>query len=274
MDILSPEEKQKLHTGWNDTEIVLKDSCIHKLFEERAAKAPDSAAVIFEGEILTYAELNARANKLAHKLIALGVKPGSIVAIALERSTEMIIALLAVHKAGGAYLPLDPDYPADRLQFMLNDSGSKILVTDTKILERLKATVKYTLCLDEENQEIDNLPSENPGCPVSPQDLAYIIYTSGSTGRPKGVAVEHCSIAYHCSVIQQRYRLTTDDKVLQFASFSFDASVEQILATLISGAALILPAHGVCLLTPDGPARLILKCSLAVKLYRHPLPVK
>ncbi|MGE5363419.1 MAG: amino acid adenylation domain-containing protein [Bacteroidota bacterium] len=244
MDILSHEEKHQILSEWNGTDAVLKETFIHKLFEEQVIKTPDAVALVFDDVTLTYSELNARSNKLAHKLIELGVRPDTLVAIALERSQEMIIALMAVLKAGGAYVPLDPDYPADRLEFMIQDSGVEILITQGSLSNWLSLEKTVTvLLLDKVQDNIALLSSSNPAVPVKPSNLAYVIYTSGSTGKPKGVAVEHRAISYHCDVIHQCYKLTADDRVFQFASFSFDASVEQILPALAFGATLVLPAH-------------------------------
>ena len=143
---------------------------------------------VFEEEVLSYGELNARANQLAHALIELGVTPDTPVAIALERSSAMIVALLATLKAGGAYVPLDPDYPAERLAFMLKDCGARVLLTEESLRERLPHTVAQTLSLDTEQERLARQPRTNPDGTVSPHHLAYVIYTSGSTGRPKGVA--------------------------------------------------------------------------------------
>ncbi len=249
LDILPPEERRQLLVDWNTTAAAVPEECVHSLFERQAEATPEATAVMFDDEVVSYGELNARANQLAHALIELGVTPDALVAIALERSPAMIVALLAVLKAGGAYVPLDPDYPAERLAFMLEDSGARIVLTQEPLRERLPRTVAQIVCLDSEHERLARQPRSNPGCAVSPHHLAYVIYTSGSTGRPKGVAVEHRSISEHCHAIQVFFELSSRDRVLQFAAFSFDASVEQILPTLCSGATLLLPPHG--LISPE-----------------------
>ena len=242
---LPPAEKKQLLIDWNATTFSLpNDTCVHLLFEEQVSKAPDAEAVIFEDVILTYAELNARANQLAHALIVLGVKSEEPVAVALERSPEVIIALLAILKAGCVYVPFDPDYPAARLTFMLQDSGARILITREVLLDRLPLKAEHTIYLDRDQEYITTHSESNPNLPITFESLAYIIYTSGSTGSPKGVAVEHRSIALHCQTIPACFELTTQDRFLQFASISFDASLEQILPTLSFGAAIVLPTPG------------------------------
>ncbi len=243
--ILPPSEKQKLLVTWNTmSDLLPKDSCVHLLFEAQVAKSSNATAVVFEDVILSYAALNARANQLAHALIALGVKADEPVGVALERSPEAIISLLAIFKAGGVYVPFDPDYPAARLTFMLEDSCARILITRETLRDRLPLKAEHTIYLDRDEESLATHSESNPDLPIVPDSLAYIIYTSGSTGRPKGVAVEHRSIAQHCQTIQTCFELTSQDRVLQFASLSFDASLAQILPPLSSGAAIVLPLPG------------------------------
>ena len=242
LDILPHAERNQLLVEWNPAASTLpKDRCVHELFEEQAALRPNAAAVVFEDEILTYAELNARANQLAYTLRTRGVKADEAVAVALDRSPEVVIALLAILKAGGVYLPLDPDYPFDRLRFMLEDSGAQIMITKETLRERLPFKVKHTICLDTVQEFLTIQLDSNPNFHVSAKDLAYVIYTSGSTGKPKGVAVEHRSIALHCHTVKACFELTPQDRVLQFASLSFDSSLAQMLPPLSAGAAIILP---------------------------------
>ncbi len=250
LDLLPPQERQQLLVDWNATAAPLPpDGGVHTLFEAQAARTPVAPAVVFEDTTLTYGELNAQANRLAHALIAWGVGPESTVAIALKRSPALIVALLATLKAGGAYVPLDPAYPAARLQYMLEDCGAQILLTQTSLQAQLPTTTARVLCLESEAPALAHYPATNPARPVEPQQLAYVIYTSGSTGQPKGVMIEHGAITRHCHLIRRHFALTAADRVLQFASPSFDASLEQILPTLGAGAALILSAPG--LPTPD-----------------------
>lgn len=230
----------------NDTAAPLPYRCVHHLFEVHAAATPDATAVLFGDEILTYGELNARSNQLAQALIGLGVVPDAPVAIALERSFEMIVALLAVLKAGGAYVPLAPEYPAERLAFMIEDSGARILITRHALRQRLPQTVEHTLCLDAESAVITQRPTTNPNCPVSPDHLAYVIYTSGSTGKPKGVLIQHHSVVR--LVKNTNYvGITPSDVFLQLAPISFDAATFEIWGALLNGASLVVfPPH-----TPD-----------------------
>ncbi len=241
LNILPPEERRHLLVDWNATATPLPETCVHQRFEGHVVCSPDATAVVFEDEILTYTELNARANQLAHTLIGYGVTFGAPVAIALERSPEMIVALLAALKAGGAYVPLDPDYPAERLTFMLEDSGAGILITRASLRGRLPHTAAHTLCVDDDRAAIAIQSQSNPDLPVAPGHLAYIIYTSGSTGKPKGVAIAHLGLANLAQAQILAFGVTPDSRVLQFASFSFDASVSEVFMALGAGAALHIP---------------------------------
>jgi amino acid adenylation domain-containing protein len=248
LEILAPEERETLLDKWSGragaARFAPTKACVHELFEAQVSRSPDAVALVFEDEALSYAELNARANQLAHALIARGVGREVLVAIALERSPAMIVAVLATLKAGGAYVPLDPAHPTERLAFMLEDSGARAMLIGKASLAQLPGTAKHILCLDTEQADIAELPDTNPRSPVAPDQLAYVIYTSGSTGKPKGVAVEHRSIVHHCVVVIDHFELSHKDRVLQFASLSFDPSVEQILPTLCSGGTVVLPEHG------------------------------
>ena len=242
LNLLSPEEKRRLLVDWNDTVAPLPEGCVHHFFEEQAALTPDATAVIFEDEILTYGELNVRANQLAHVLINWGVVPDTPVAIALERSTEMIVALLAILKAGGAYLPLDPEYPVERLAFMLEDSGSRIILTKEK-QRCLLPEVQRLLCLDNESLVIARQPDRNPDHTVTTDNLAYIIYTSGSTGKPKGCLIEHRSVVRLVKNTNY-FRVSSSDIFLQFAPISFDAATFEVWGALLNGTRLaVFPPH-------------------------------
>jgi amino acid adenylation domain-containing protein len=214
--------------------------CIHQLFEAQVERTPDAIAVVLEAEQLTYGELNRRANQLAHHLRALGVGPEVLVAICLERSLEMVIGLLGILKAGGAFVPLDPAYPKERLAFMLKDAQAPVLLTQERLVAGLPEHDAKVICLDSGCGTFSCESGENPGSLTLPQNLAYVIYTSGSTGQPKGVLVSHGSISDHCRNAQRCYELDSRDVVLQFASLSFDVSLEEILPTLIVGARLVI----------------------------------
>jgi amino acid adenylation domain-containing protein len=220
ISLLTKAEKDQLLIEWNNTAADYPlDKCVHQLFEEQVEKTPDAIAVKFEDQELTYRELNERANQVAHHL---DVKPDTLVGLSVERSLEMIVGMLGILKAGAAYVPLDPSYPEERLNFILKDSGIEILL-DKEALEHI----------DEQNVE-------NPSTDVKPNNLAYVIYTSGSTGKPKGVLIEHKSLVNHNFAIIDQYKLTPEDKLLQFASFNFDVATEEIFPTLLSGATLVL----------------------------------
>jgi amino acid adenylation domain-containing protein len=237
--MLTPADVQQL-TAWAHNPLELPtDRTVVDLFEAQAAQQSAHTAVVFTDQSLSYGELNARANQLAHHLIALGAGPDTLVGLCVERSIEMIVGLLAILKAGSAYLPLDPEYPQDRLNFMLEDASLKILLTHSALQARLPQTAGTTVCcLD--RVTLDDDARGNPARRSGPQHLAYVIYTSGSTGRPKGVMIEHAALANYAQSIARLYQLTAADRVLQFSSINFDASAEEIHATLAAGACLVL----------------------------------
>ncbi|TRT83455.1 MAG: non-ribosomal peptide synthetase, partial [Microcystis aeruginosa Ma_AC_P_19900807_S299] len=212
LPLLTKVEEQQLLIDWNNTEVDYPSKqCIHQLFEEQVERTPDAVAVVFEGQQLTYNELNCRANQLAHYLQSLGVKPDELVGICVERSLEMIVGLLGILKAGGAYVPLDPDYPQERLSFMLEDSQVKVLVTQAKLVESIPEHQAQLICLDTEWEKIaQNIPS-NPESGVKPDNLTYIIYTSGSTGKPKGVLVNHSNVVRLFAATDAWYNFNSQD---------------------------------------------------------------
>jgi amino acid adenylation domain-containing protein len=241
LPLLTETERQKLLVEWTGTKTDHpRDLCIHRLFEAQVERTPDAIAVVFDDEQMTYGELNRRSNQLAHHLRALGVGPETLVAICLERSLEMVIGLLGILKAGGAYVPLDPAYPKERLAFMLKDARAPVLLTRERFAAGLAVQNAKVICLDSGWEAIARESGENPDSSTRPESLAYVIYTSGSTGQPKGVLVSHGSIAGHCIDVQRSYELDSRDAVLQFASLSFDVSLEEILPTLIAGARLVV----------------------------------
>ncbi|MFI9324914.1 amino acid adenylation domain-containing protein [Kitasatospora aureofaciens] len=215
-----------------------------RLVEEQARLHPQAPAVEDRHGTLTYRELDERADRLAHHLVELGAGPGSVVGLCLERGTELLVGLLGIMKAGAAYLPLDPNYPADRLDFMLRDSGAGIVVTSTELLGELPATAAVLVDLAAQAERIAARPTGAPAVELRPADLAYMIYTSGSTGTPKGVLVPHSGIAGLAAALAERLEVTPDSRVLQFASSSFDGAVMEILMALPTGATLVLPPHG------------------------------
>ncbi|PPK71873.1 amino acid adenylation domain-containing protein/thioester reductase-like protein, partial [Methylobacter tundripaludum] len=252
--LLDESESRQILVDWNRTAADLpKDLCLHQLFEQQAAHTPDQAAVVFAGQSLSYRQLDRRANQLAHHLQSLGVVPDSLVGICVERSADMVVGILAIHKAGGAYLPLDPAYPPERLAYMLEDAAAPVLLTQAALLDRLPAHNAKPVYLDSDWPVIEALSTDQPSNTVTADNLAYVIYTSGSTGNPKGVLVEHRGV---CSVVQAQIALLgigTHDRVLQFASLSFDAAASETMLALGSGAALYLGTHET--LAPGEPLR-------------------
>ncbi len=246
LEMLSEAERKRLLVDWNDTATAEQnDLCFHELFKVQAERTPKAVAVEFRGEQLTYAELNRRANQLAHALQAAGAGPDVIVGICVERSMEMAVGLLAILKAGGAYLPLDPDYPKERLAFMLQDSQAPIVLTQQRLLESLPLNQAKIICLDSDSQSFARQNQSDPISQMTAQNLAYVIYTSGSTGAPKGVMVTHQAMVNHNCAMVREFKLRNDDRVLQFASINFDFAVEEIFPTWLSGAALVLRSEEV-----------------------------
>ncbi|MCP1605335.1 amino acid adenylation domain-containing protein [Pseudomonas citronellolis] len=215
------------------------DDCVQRLFERQARRTPNAPALICGTQRLDYAELNRQANRLAHRLITCGVGPEVTVGIAVERSAEMIVGLLAVLKAGGAYVPLDPEYPAERLGWMIEDSDLKLILSQRHLLPRLPLPETLAVVLVDEELS-DALAEHDPPCRVLPANLAYLMFTSGSTGRPKGVAIDQQSLARHAQVAREFLDVTAEDRVLQFATFNFDAFVEQLYPALTCGACVVL----------------------------------
>ncbi|MGZ4979414.1 MAG: non-ribosomal peptide synthetase, partial [Methylobacter sp.] len=241
LSIISEAEKQQILIDWNATEVNYpKDCYIHQLFETQAEQTPDALALAFDGQALTYAELNAKVNQLAHYLIGQGVGPDMLVGVCLERSLEMVIGLLAILKAGGAYVPLDPAYPPERLEFMLSDVGPIVVLTQQTCREKLSSCMATVLCLDSEWTLVEQASAANPDIKLMPENLAYCIYTSGSTGQPKGAAVPHQGILNRLHWMQDQYRLDRQDAILQKTPYSFDVSVWEFFWPLMTGAKLVV----------------------------------
>ncbi len=241
LSLLTEAERQQVLVEWNDTKTDQhNDLCIHQLFEARVERTPDAIAVVFQDRELTYRQLNRRANQLAHHLRALGVGPEIPVGIYLKDPLQIVVGLLGTLKAGGVYVPLDPAYPKGRIAFMLEDAEVPLILTEERLLTGFPEYRAKLVCLDSDREIIARESTVNPVCSTIPGNLAYVIYTSGSTGEPKGVLVSHTSIADHCRTVQRCYKLDPSDGVLQFASLSFDLSLEQILPTLIVGARLVM----------------------------------
>ena len=223
--------------GLNDKHVA--GLLVHQRIEQLAQQTPDATALIFGTQTLSFAELNQQANRLAHRLIADGVGPDVIVGIALERGLEIVVALLAVLKAGGAYAPLDPEYPQERLAYLMRDSRMALLLSDSVLRRRLPIPDDLPV-LEVDQLDARELPDTDPSVALLPDHLAYVIYTSGSTGQPKGVAVAHGPMAMHCRAIGERYEMTADDCELHFMSFAFDGAHERWLTALTHGGRLLI----------------------------------
>ncbi|WP_344641596.1 amino acid adenylation domain-containing protein, partial [Kitasatospora cystarginea] len=243
-DLLFAGERRRLLSEQGAVTAPTTATGLLGLFEARVAAGPDTAALVSGERVLAYGELNARANRLAHMLIGRGVGPERLVALLLPRSVEQVVALLAVLKTGAAYLPIDPDYPAARIEFMLTDARPALLVTTSALDADLPGAAGLDrLLLDAPDSAAElGLRSENdPDVVVEPENAAYVIYTSGSTGRPKGVVVSHVGVPSMVAAMVERFAIEPGSRVLQFASPSFDASVSEIFTALLRGAALVLP---------------------------------
>jgi len=246
-DLLTPAERQQLLIDWNDTTHAYpRDKTIHQLFEEQAKKTPHHVAVVFEEQSLTYEELNARANQLAYHLRTLGVGAETLVAIACERSLEMIIGVIGILKAGGVYVPLDPTYPKDRLAYMLKDSNATLILTQSWLKEELPENNGLVIALDQIPSLLNAYPEENPPAVAMPHNLAYVIYTSGSTGKPKGVMIENGSLLNILIDFQQQLQINDQTRWLSVTSLSFDIAGLELYLPLISGGTIILPIKEDC----------------------------
>jgi non-ribosomal peptide synthetase component F len=245
LDILPPAERHRLLVEWNATESEYpKDLRIHELFEKQAERTPGAVAVEIEGELLTYAELDHRANQLGRFLGKLGAGPDVLVGICMERGLEMMVGLLGVLKAGAAYVPLDPVLPMDRLAYMVRDAKTEILLTHSQFRNRLPNYEGQLIELDRKWQTISRESGLSLVSNVQAENLAYLIYTSGSTGKPKGVAVEHRQVCNQLLWAGAALNLGPADRVLQKASFGFDASIVEIFLPLARGAQIIIARPG------------------------------
>ncbi|PBP34915.1 non-ribosomal peptide synthetase, partial [Pseudomonas syringae] len=244
--LLSDREQQHVLREWNATAADFpSEACLHSLIEAQVCATPDAPALVFATEQLSYAQLNARANQLAHRLRESGVGPDVLVGICVERSLELVIGLLAIVKAGGAYVPLDPDYPEDRLAYMMQDSGIGLLLTQAALLARLPVPHQVqSLCLDQDGDRLAGYSTANPVNLSHPLSLAYVIYTSGSTGKPKGAGNSHRALVNRLHWMQKAYALDGSDTVLQKTPFSFDVSVWEFFWPLMTGARLAVALPG------------------------------
>ncbi len=241
LPILTAAEQDWLRS-WNATQVQFPDwAGVHQLFEQQVERTPLALAVEYPGgDDLTYAELNIRANRLAHSLRAIGVAPDSPVGIYLERSSDLIVAVLGIFKAGGACLPLDPGYPRGRLEYMCVDAGMEVILTHSDLMDELPQTLARIVCLDDWAANSSAQPSANPLCLTTPDHLAYVLYTSGSTGQPKGVMMRHRPLVNLLSWQMRNFSAAPDARTLQLTSLNFDVSFQEILVTLSCGGCLVL----------------------------------
>jgi len=241
LDYLTAEEKQRTLLDWNQTQTPFeKEAVVQQIFEALASEHPDRPALQFGGQTVTYGQLNERANQLAHYLIDNGLQNDEIVGISMPRSLDVPVAMLAILKAGGAFLSIDPTYPQERIAYMIEDSGLKFVLTHSSLTETLPLNGKSFMCMDSDRQNIAAQAKTNPPLRANHKNLAYIIYTSGSTGKPKGTMLEHSGLINLSRAQRQAFNISGDSRILQFAPLSFDASVWETVMALLNGATLVL----------------------------------
>lgn len=237
LPLLSEAERNQVLLDWNQTHFDYpRHQCVHHLFEEQARRTPQAVAVVFEGRELIYAELDRRSNQLANYLLKFGIGPDALVALCVERGFDMVVGLLGILKAGAAYVPLDPAFPAERLTFMLEDSEAPVLLTQRHLVETLPANRSKMVCLDSEWEQIERETVQNPRVGVTPENLAYTIYTSGSTGKPKGVQVLHRGVVNFLASMAREPGMSSTDRVLSVTTLSFDIAGLEIYLPLSAGA--------------------------------------
>ena len=243
--LFTKAEIQHIAVEWNDTQSEYpRELYVHQLFEEQARRTPEAIAAVFDGEQLTYAELNTRADQLAAYLAGLGVGPGSLVGLFIERSLEMVVALLGVLKAGGAYVPMDPTYPAARIAFVLDDAKVPILLSQKRLIPQLPISSAHVVCLDADWDVITHANTEvHSGSPSDTDALAYLIYTSGSTGKPKGVEISHRAVVNLLSSMQKKPGIKSTDVLLAVTTLSFDIAALELLLPLCSGAKVVIASR-------------------------------
>jgi amino acid adenylation domain-containing protein/thioester reductase-like protein len=243
--LLDEQEQKQLLVDWNQTQTDYpRDLCIHELIQEQVKRTPKSVAVQFEDQSLTYKELNKHADELAKILVMQGVKPGTLVGIFANRSLDMMVGLLGVLKAGGAYLPLDPSFPSERLAFMVEDSGVAVILTQTSLVSELPENKAQIICLDALEQS-PSTKGKKKSQLAKPEDLAYIIYTSGSTGKPKGVQIHHRAVVNFLCSMRDDLKINADDTLLAVTTLSFDIAVLELLLPLTVGAKVVIASSDV-----------------------------
>ncbi|WP_141713845.1 non-ribosomal peptide synthetase, partial [Streptomyces sp. AVP053U2] len=246
LPVLGEAERHRVLTEWNDTAARLPQESVLELFEAQAARTPDAVAVLCDGVSLTYAELDARANRLGHHLIGQGVGPEALVGLCLRRGVDMVVAVLGAWKAGAGYLPIDPDYPAERIALTLSDGGVAVLLSEEEVLDDLPAGRVRSMALDDPTVAavVGACPDTPPGVRPSPHGLAYVIYTSGSTGRPKGVAVTHGGLTNYVAWAADAYGMKDGGGAPLHSSLAFDLTVTSVLVPLVSGSAVAVSRDG------------------------------
>lgn len=240
LPMLSEADYNQLLYGWNQFREFPVNVCIHQLFEAQVGRVPQNVALVFEGQSMTYAELNARSNQLARYLNRMGVGPDVLVGLCVERSLDMVVGILGIVKAGGAYLPLDPRYPTDRLAFMVEDAKPPVVLTQYELKESLPNIDGQVVALDADWAEIEREQASDLRCPTRPQNLAYVIYTSGSTGRPKGCQITHANVVRLFDATAEWYGFNEHDVWTMFHSYAFDFSVWELWGALIYGGRVVL----------------------------------
>ncbi len=263
LPMLEAGERERLLEQSRPVQPEFPVSCMHELFERQAELRPDEPAVLFDGDSLSYRELNERANRLAHRLRELGIGPESMVALFLERSFELVVSILAVLKAGGAYVPLDPESPAARVAFVLADTAAPVLLTQERLVDRLPEHGARVLRLDGEDFDLEHTIAENPAPLTTPENLAYVIYTSGSTGQPKGVQVEHRQIARLFTATEHWYGFGPADVWVLAHSYAFDVSVWELWGALAHGGRIVVSPFWVTR-SPDAFAALVAERGVTV----------
>jgi amino acid adenylation domain-containing protein len=244
LNVLSDHERNIINE-WNNTSCAYSDAkCIHTFLEEQSIKNPDDMAVIFEGTSLSFRELNSHANRLAHHLISAGIKTGSMIGMCMDRSLEMIIAIYAILKSGGVYVPIDSSYPEDRLSFIIDDAKISRIITHKQIAPKIEKLKCGLIIIDSELTGFEGLSENNPDVNLTQKDIAYIIYTSGSTGKPKGVMIEHHSVVNRLEWMQKKYPIAKGDVILQKTTVTFDVSIWELFWWSFYGATVCMLIQG------------------------------
>ena len=247
LPLITETERRRLLIDWRggSAGFSADERCLHERFEAQVKRSPEAVAARYEGVALTYRELNDRANHLAHYLKELGVGPDVLVGLAMERSLDLVVGLLGILKAGAAYVPLDPTYPADRLSFLIDDAGIKLLVTQDSCLKALPAVRSESICLDRDWARISRTSNADPGRTAEPEHLAYVIYTSGSTGKPKGTLITHRNVTRLFDATDAWYRFDERDVWTLFHSYAFDFSVWELWGALLYGGSVVVVPYWV-----------------------------